>query len=300
MIYGEIQLLRCTIIGSTLAYALLVSILHSPGPFPYYLLILMESSQVLGGSFLYASYGKPDIKFNKVETSIMSTLVMAASICLVSPTMIHFASRGRVSQDSEGRRDIYVLSHGAAIVLLLVFASYIMFRFKSHRQIFSRRSSPLATPTTTIPTTEEQLGPNARALALSTILLGGIVCTVVCANYLFCNVRATIQRLDLPKPFVGLVILPLTGNMAKSAVIINTSRTRILDLAMRTIMTSVLDNLLFVMPTLVLLGWTINKPVELEFGILEAVVFLLAMIIMACIVQNGKATYFEGFMLIGT
>lgn len=249
---------------------------------------------------MFASYGKPDVKFSKTQTSLMSTLIMAVSICLVSPTIIAVTNKTRVPQQNDGRRDTHVLSHGTAIVLVLLFVSYIRFRFKSHTQIFRRDSPAVATPPTTSCTTEEQLRPDASPLALSIALLCATACAIICANYLFRNVQATIRKLNVSKPFVGLVVLPLTGNMAKSAVIISASRSRMLDLAIRAIMTSVLDTLLFIMPILVLLGWTINKPVELEFGIFEAIVFLLAMIIMVYIVQHGKATYFEGFMLIGT
>jgi Ca2+:H+ antiporter len=65
-------------------------------------------------------------------------------------------------------------------------------------------------------------------------------------------------------------------------------------------MSNVLDVLLFIMPLLVLLGWAIDIPVKLDFGLFETVVFFLAMTVMTYLLQQGKTSYFEGFMLMGT
>ncbi len=275
--------------------------------------------QVLGGSFLYASYGKPEEQFSKTRTGVLSALVMAVSVCLTIPTIVSIADRDNdprrenIKQD-DGQATNLFLSHGTSVVLFFLFVSYLIFRFRTHGRLFRREVISMAALTakgerdaaeSEYSEDEEHTTPR---FVLALTFAGAIACAVVCADYTVRYMDAATEALHVTRSFIGLLLLPLAGNLAKSFQIISHSREerkgpqRInrLDLAIRSIMTNVLDTLLFITPSLVLLGWAIGRPVTLEFGIFEAVVFLLAIVVMTYLVQHGKTTYFGGFMLMGT
>src|SRR5579859_4332849 len=184
----------------------------------------------------------------------MSSLVMVVSILMAVPTVISMTDQREHQDRHETDKDVLNLSRGTAIVILVLFASYLAFRFESHPNLFprplTRSSSTAQLPLGIVP------GPGS----LSTFLLGAFICAIISTNYLVRSVDDTIEKLNLTKPFTGVVLLPLIGNAAKSATIINTSRTRRLDYAMRAIMSNILDTLLFITPLMVLLGWVINQP----------------------------------------
>lgn len=236
----------------------------------------------------------------------MSALVMIVSICLTIPTIMSIANKDSAPQDS--RQRMLVLSRGTAVILFFLLISYLIFRFQTHHELFNRDHGPTRS-LTMLAMQPEFDGVTTSPLIMASGFVGAMVCAGICSNYVIRNIDLTVKMLHITKSFTGIVILPLAGNLSKSFNIIRNARqeghvspTRVnrLDSAIRLIMTNILDTLLFIMPLLVLLGWIINKPMTMQFGLFETVVFLQSIVIMTYLVQHGKTTYFEGFMLIGT
>ncbi|OAA73602.1 vacuolar calcium ion transporter /H(+) exchanger [Cordyceps fumosorosea ARSEF 2679] len=316
--YGESALVQQTMIGIIVNYALLVrenphrrvptnditnGITHTKG------------MQVLGGSFLHASYGKKDAVFSKSRTSIMSSLVMVTSFCLVIPTVMSLTTSAEGLDSPEAiDRGILNLSHMTATALVLLFFTYLSFRFVTHGQFFP--VNPGAAQFNPDSRTNTQLGPKPPAAAaavgpsaLGVGLLGSLGCTVVCAAFLLRSMDAAAQSLRITKTFIAFVVLPLLVSSAKSVSIIRHARPEEaggstymsrLDFAIRSVMTNVLDTLLFNIPLLVFVAWGLNQPMVLVFGLFDAVVFVLSVTIMTFLIRYGKTTYFEGCMLMGT
>ena len=222
--------------------------------------------------------------------------MMVVSISLAIPTIMS----AETDPEHDNRNNTLTLSHITAIVLFMLFISYLFFRFRTHKEIFSSTLYGGGTTSQINHIIGDDLGLLSNSWILRLIFISASLCAIACGHYIVHNIDVSIERMRITKSFAGIVLLPLTGSMAKSVAVVTTCRTRRMDLAIRVVMSNVLDTLLFVIPLLVLLGWIVNQPMELEFGRFEAIIFLLAMIIMTYILQRGKATYFEGAMLMGT
>ena len=57
---------------------------------------------------------------------------------------------------------------------------------------------------------------------------------------------------------------------------------------------------LFVIPLCVVVGWIIDKPMDLDFHIFETVTLLCTIFIVAVTLQDGKSHWLKGLMLILT
>ena len=57
---------------------------------------------------------------------------------------------------------------------------------------------------------------------------------------------------------------------------------------------------LFVTPFLVILGWVIGKPISLRFDTFQTTVLSMSVIVVNCVVRDGRSNYFEGSLLLGT
>jgi len=192
------------------------------------------------------------------------------------------------------------LSHATAIILFMLFISYLFFRFRTHEVIFSRTPYDGGTAHPTNHIIGDRLGLLSSSWMFRLIFISASLCVIACGHYIIHGIDVSIKIMRITKSFVGMVLLPLMGNIAKSVAIVTACRTRRIDLAIRAVMSNILDTLLFITPFLVLLGWIVNQPMELEFGFFEATIFLLAIIVMTYVLQHGKTTYFEGVMLMGT
>ena len=245
---------------------------------------------------MVASFDRDKIEFSKTQVSILSSLMMVVSISLAIPTVMSAAT----PPEHDNRNNTLTLSHITAIVLFMLFISYLFFRFRTHKVIFGSNLFGGGTVNPTNHIIGDGPGLLSNSWILPLIFMSASLCVIACGHYIIHSIDVSVERMRITKSFAGMVLLPLIGNMVKSVAVVTTCRTRRIDLAIRVVMSNVLDTLLFIMPFLVLLGWIVNQPMELEFGRFEAIIFLLAMIVMTYILQRGKATYFEGVMLMGT
>lgn len=222
--------------------------------------------------------------------------MMVVSISLLIPTVMSASTPPEYDDTS----NTLTVSHATAIILFILFISYLFFRFRTHEMMFRRAPYDGVTMHETNPI----IGDSPRMLSSSwifrIIFISASLCVIACGLYVIDSIDVSIKRMGITKSFAGMVLLPSIGNIAKSVAIVTACRTRRIDLAIRVIMSNVLDTLLFIAPFLVLLGWIINQPMELEFNFFEAIVLLLAIIVMTSLLQHGKTTYFEGAMLMGT
>lgn len=241
---------------------------------------------------------------------------MVTAFCLSIPTvMTRFTSESSdtlptaVDADND---EVLILSKMTAIVLCFLFLAYLAFRFLTHSQFFPRNSNVSQSGTVSREGSNISMNDSSEP---DKILLGSafalnIVCTAVCANWLVLSTDSLARSIQVTPNFLGIVVIPFAASVAKLATIIRharsgsdpvvTDRMSRLDFAIRSVMTNVLDTLLFIVPLLVLLGWISQGQMLLKFELFEAVAFILAIIIMTGVVQHGKTTYFEGCMLIGS
>lgn len=247
----------------------------------------------------------------------MSSLIMVTAFCLSIPTVM-----SRLTSESSGPLStatiasdndaVLIISQMTAVVLCFLFLAYLTFRFLTHNQFFPRSHNPLLSGTSSRESSNlstDEPSDLDRILLVAAFALN-VFCTATCANWLVLSTHPLAQSLRITPSFLGIVVIPLAASFAKSATIIRharsgsdqvvTDRMSRLDFAIQSVMTNVLDTLLFIVPLLVLLGWIGQGQMLLKFELFEAVVFVLAIIIMTGLIQHGKTTYFEGCMLMGS
>ena len=122
----------------------------------------------------------------------------------------------------------------------------------------------------------------------------------LCAEYLVGTIDEVGHILNINRTFIGLVVLPVVGNVAEHISAIIAASKNKLDLAIGVALGSSLQIALFVTPTLVLVGWGIQQPMSLSFDPFGAIVFFLSVIVVTGLIQDGESNYLEGAMLVGT
>jgi len=249
----------------------------------------------------------------------MSSLIIVASVALVVPTTISTQIMPSELTTMLQETNLLLLSRCTAMILLLLFAVYVYFQLKTHTDLFlfldptqedrHESGSTLERRQTIQPVSRREStlsDSNAHAPTLSlrasaSILLASTACITLCIAYLISTSSSvSTSNFKLSQIFIGVVLLPAAGNVGKCAALIAISRKRRIDFTIRTILNSVLQISLLIIPFLILFAWTLGVPMMLNFDAFEATVFLLAIIVVSLVVQDGKTNYFEGIMLIGT
>jgi len=228
-------------------------------------------------------------------TNTLSSLMMTVSFSLIVPTVMSVTSDG---PDSQTDSDARILSHAISITLLVVFVIYLNFRAwfldLNHQNDHdsaqeNHQSDPRADMTFTL-----------SLHATSCILLCTLLCTILCAFHLVGSIDGLSKALDINKTFISLILIPPIGYSARAFTITTMARRSQMDLVMRSIIHSILQITMFILPLLVLLGWLLKQPLTLDFNVFEATIFFLTLIVMSSTIQDGKSNYFDGIMLVGT
>lgn len=190
------------------------------------------------------------------------------------------------SADTE--TNILILSHGTAIILLILYCLYLFFQLRTHSNLFDAESQSAG---------EEEEVPQMSPWAAAAVLVIVTIAVSVCADYLVDSIDSIVEKAHISKTFVGLILLPIVGNAAEHVTAIVVAVKDKMDLAMGVAIGSSMQIALFVTPFLVILGWIMDKPMTLHFETFETVVFFLSVLVVTYVVQDGKSNYLEGCMV---
>ena len=81
-------------------------------------------------------------------SQLNSSLLLFSVIAVLIPSAFHFSivtttdGAGTTITTDEEKADILALSHGVAIILLLIYAGYLLFQFFTHADLFADRKGP--------------------------------------------------------------------------------------------------------------------------------------------------------------
>ncbi|KAJ5409636.1 uncharacterized protein N7487_003995 [Penicillium crustosum] len=128
-------------------------------------------------------------------------------------------------------------------------------------------------------------------LALSTILIA------ICAEYFSSSFSTLNEQGVLGESFVGLIVIPIAGNVAENVTAVVVASKKQMDLAISVALGSAIQIGLLVSPAMVLIGWALDKPMTLHFDRFEMVTLIGAVLLVDFIVLKGKTNYMEGAIL---
>lgn len=262
--------------------------------------ILSNILLVLGCCFLAGGLRYKQQEFNSTVASTMSSLMAVSSASLIIPATLYAAMestprnktglfRDSKTPSRQTKDNISVLSHGTAIILLVLYVLYLIFQLKTHSYLFDER--PQKRPQTR-PVDEEHPSPEGgeeelaqqeqvtlSPWAAGTALVVITMIVAICAEYLVGSINTIVETAHISKTFIGLILLPIVGNAAEHVTAVVVAYKNKMDLAIGVAIGSSMQIALLVTPFLVILGWVIGQDMTLHFKTFETVVFFLSVLI---------------------
>ncbi|KAF2744718.1 vacuolar calcium ion transporter-like protein /H(+) exchanger [Sporormia fimetaria CBS 119925] len=252
--------------------------------------ILSNILLVLGCCFLAGGVREQERSFNTTVASTMSSLMAVACASLIIPATLYAALQ---NSKSETDKNILLLSHGTAIILLILYLLYLYFQLYSHHSLFDDVEQAAEDE-------DEESGQILSPVAAGICLVVVTIMVSLCADYLVKSVDSLVQTAHISKTFIGLVLIPIVGNAAEHVTAVVVAYKGKMDLAINVAIGSSMQIALFVTPFLVILGWIMDRAMTLHFQGFETVVFFLSVLVVNYLIQDGKSNYLEGAMCLGT
>ena len=274
---GLLELVRASIVGSILGNLLLI----------------------LGLSFLLGGLKHGLQIFDRRTAGLNATLLILAVVALTVPSLFDVAL-------VEDRAAEVGLSEGTAIVMIVLYGLSILYAFRSSSQahgVTEGDAVGAATPPVQRDDSDEHKAK--WSVRTSLIILGVVTVGIaVLSEVLVSSVEPVTAQLGLTELFIGLIIIPLVGNVAEHLVAVQVALKNKMELSLAVSLGSSLQIALFVAPVLVFLSLipAINPTGEtllLVFNNFELIALIAASVVAAFIALDGESNWLEGAMLLG-
>jgi Ca2+:H+ antiporter len=234
---------------------------------------------VLGLSVLLGGIRNGRQTFSREVAGSNAALLVLAAISLLIPAVLAFgggADPGSVVQDS-------VL---VSVFLIVGYGLSLVFQFTNPASTLrGEADAELAGAT----------GWTGRTA--SVVLVTAAVLLAVLSEILVGAIEPVVEAIGLTTFFVGVVVLPVIGNLAEQLVAVQLAWKNKMQFSMAVSYGASLQVALFVAPALVLLGVMTGHEMNLVFAPLEVAAVVAAVGISALIALDGESNWLEGALL---
>jgi Ca2+:H+ antiporter len=111
-------------------------------------------------------------------------------------------------------------------------------------------------------------------------------------------VEPVVQKLGVSEFFLGIILIPIVGNVAEHMVAVKVAGQNQMDLSVEIAIASSLQIALFVAPVLVFISLIMGNPLQLIFNEFELLALITGVLIAALVSSDGESNWLEGMELL--
>jgi Ca2+:H+ antiporter len=230
---------------------------------------------ILGASLLASGLRHGRCRFDAGVVGVNATMLVMTVVALGLPTVL---SLGNGVSDADERH----VAYGVAVIMAALYVCYLLATLGGAGEEEAAHG-------------QHAMWSTRTALILLTVSAIG---TGVLSEVLVSVIEPTIERTGLGEVFVGLIIVPLVGNVAEHFAAVRIAWRGNLDFAMGIAFNSAVQVALAVTPIAVLAGFIFSNGLTLEVGGAELGLLLAAALMAGVLAANGVASWIEGAQLL--
>jgi Ca2+:H+ antiporter len=238
---------------------------------------------VLGLSVLIGGLRHGTQKFDRSHAGTNATMLLLAVAALVIPSIFSHSIE-IVNHDA-----VEYLSLGVAGVMILLYVLALIYQLRDPAAHTYEDDEFAAV---------EQEAPHWSVLKSAGVLLVATVAIVVMSELLVGTVEHVVVEVGITEFFLGIIIVPLIGNVAEHLVAVQVAAKNQMELSLAISVGSSLQIALFVAPLLVFVSLLMGNPLTLVFNEFELIALMAAVLIAGLVSLDGESNWLEGTMLL--
>ncbi|KAF6256053.1 cation exchanger 1 [Scenedesmus sp. NREL 46B-D3] len=242
--------------------------------------ILSNLLLVLGCCFLFGGLKFKTQAFNAVANQATSSLLFLSCIGIIIPTAAVQLSSG----DDVSSADLLDISRGTAVIMLVVYLSYLGFQLHTHHDLFKGDDGD-----------EEPIMTFAGAL---TTLAGITLLVAVCSEYLCSSIEEFSATTGLSQAFLGMIVLPIAGNACEHITAVVVAMKNKMDLSLGVAVGSSIQIAIFAIPFVVIVGWVTGHDFTLDFDPFATLALTVSVIHANFVTSEALSHWLMGVALI--
>ncbi len=269
---GLLELVKASITGSILGNVLLV----------------------LGLSILLGGLKNGTQRFDRSHAGLNSTMLILAVVGLGIPSLFSHAIEVKHHEAVE------YLSLGVALVLIVIYGLSLIYAFfalpdrKEVEEAHISKGSVLSPALSKV----EGLSKGWSTSKASGVLVAATLLIAWLSEILVGAVEPVIEAVGITEFFLGIIVIPLVGNVAEHLVGVQMASKNRMELSLAISVGSSLQIALFVAPALVFISLLMGNPLTLVFNQFELISLVAAVLIAALVSLDGESNWLEGAQLL--
>ena len=268
---GLLELVKASITGSILGNVLLV----------------LGMAMLLGGLKNKVQY------FDRRQAGNNAILLVLAVVALVIPSLFS----GFIG--AQGSIRVETLSLGVAATMIVLYALGLLYSYKAKDGPLSALPDEQEADARRKVKKEVHTAPPAWSLRTALIVLAiSTVGVAYLSELLVSAVEPVVAKLGVSEFFLGIVLIPIVGNVAEHLVAVRVALRNQMDLSVEIAIASSLQIALFVAPILVFVSLVLGNPLQLIFNEFELLALIAGVLITALVSSDGESNWLEGAELL--
>lgn len=235
---------------------------------------------VMGMSILLGGIRNGVQQFDRKQAGNYSVLLALTILALVIPSFFGH------SLGDEGSIGVETLSLGVSGVMIILYGLGVFYSLKY-------TGSPLTASQDAVSHKHPVFSVSTALIVLSAATLG----VVLLSELLVGAVEGVVSQYGLSEFFIGIILIPIVGNVAEHLVAVQSAWHNRMELSMEISLSSSLQIALFVAPLLVFISLAMGHPLTLLFNAFELVSLGAGVLIAALVSMDGESNWLEGATL---
>ncbi|KAE9965787.1 hypothetical protein EG328_009396 [Venturia inaequalis] len=254
--------------------------------------ILANLLLCLGFCFFAGGLRRDEQEFHEAVSEVGSNLMLVAGMGLIVPATFSTA----LTSEEDVTNKVLKISRATSIILLVAYGCFVFFQMRSHHGLYTEvleadeekdadkhRDSYKAKLTTT-----ECVLAIAFAITMVTFM----------AIFLIDKIEYIVNEHHIKDAFVGLILIPVVEKAAEHITAIDEAWDDQMNFALSHVLGASIQTALFNTPLVVIVSWGLGHKLDLNFEIFDAVVLILAILVVGNFLRDGKSNYLEGILCV--
>jgi Ca2+/Na+ antiporter len=199
-----------------------------------------------------------------------------------------------VAQHTEIRADASLsLSRTTSVLMLLCYTAYILFQLVTHKNLFDAPTPPPAALAIAgggleagAEGGEEEEEEVVLGFTGGLVWLALVTLAISClSDYLVNAIQGAAAEWGVPLAFLSVIVIPIANNVTEHAAAVVFAMKNKVDISLGIALGSSTQIAMFVLPLVVLVGWSLGLPLTLDFRVFATAVLFSSTLVVAYLLQ---------------
>ena len=252
----------------------------------------------LGTVFFFGGMKRTEQEYDAAVSEVGNNLLMMAGLGLIIPTAFYHSVRSLGEDVPNLDARVLTISRICAIFLIISFAFYLFFQVHTHAGIYNfiweheeRRDEDRHRDLRKAKLTFTEC---VLALVISLTLVTLLVV------HLVESIEVIVKEHGISEAFMGLILVPIVEKAAEHLTAVDEAYDDQMNYALSHVMGATIQTALFNGPLVILIGWGLKKPMNLNFELFMVIVLILSILVVGNFLKDRKSNYLEGALCIIT